>query len=154
MTVMIDQKAIDESQRSISKGKSSNFSNDNNEEKQRSFLLELRKSFTNLGDTNSDTTTISLSGDELDDPSIINFNRIKFQGRIKELGQLKEILQESGTNSKCVMVHGMAGSGKTSLVKEFMNNLTSTSTSILCYGKFEITSAFFSRIALSRVLLD
>ena len=134
---MIDQKAIDESQRSISKGKSSNFSNDNNEEKQRSFLLELRKSFTNLGDTNSDTTTISLSGDELDDPSIINFNRIKFQGRIKELGQLKEILQESGTNSKCVMVHGMAGSGKTSLVKEFMNNLTSTSTSILCYGKFE-----------------
>lgn len=129
MTVMMDQKAIDESQRSIS----------NNEEKQRSFLLELRKSFTNLGDTNSDTTTISLSGDELDDPSLINFNRIKFQGRIKELGQLKEIYveSESGTNSKCVMVHGMAGSGKTSLVKEFMNNLTSTSRSILCYGKFE-----------------
>ena len=112
MTVMMDQKAINESQRSISNNEKidqkaideSQRSISNNEEKQRSFLLELRKSFTNLGDTNSDTTTISLSGDELDDPSLINFNRIKFQGRIKELGKLKEIYveSESGTNSKCV----------------------------------------------------
>ena len=70
----------------------------------------------------------------------LDYGKLQLFGRDREQGILQEVYQKSKGDkheTPVMLVYGYSGAGKTSLVKQALQDLVESESSFLCTGKFE-----------------